>query len=118
MENQHKEEFEKIKSAFSKVKNDMNQLLNYTNKLQKENQDQNQMIFELRDELLRLKNNKENNNQEECPKRKIIANIESKKFHYDNCPYGRNIKLDNRMEFENIEKAIKSGYQECSCIRE
>jgi hypothetical protein len=113
-------EFKKISDSFGRVKYDMNKVYNVIIELQNKVEEQqstikvlNSQVEELRINGVNKVNEKDNGNEN-----LIVGNIESRKFHYSNCPYAKNIKSDNKLIFDDIEQAVKAGYNECSCIRD
>ncbi|WP_258359433.1 thermonuclease family protein [Moorella sulfitireducens] len=48
---------------------------------------------------------------------KYIGNSSSKKFHYPDCQWAKEISPKNRVEFNSREEAIKAGYQPCKECR-
>ncbi len=105
-ENMIKRELRKISRSFNKVKIDMNEIM------------RNQESYKTQIKGLMDKINKLEKKNKKKSKEIIVGNIESKKFHINTCPFAKNIKSDNKVIFKNIERAVKSGYHECSCIRE
>lgn len=108
-------EFRKISGSFGKVRLDMNKMYSLVSETIRKQEELQEEIKYLKAELALFKIDK---NSSKTNEEIIVGNIESKKFHYSSCPFAKNIKTDNKMTFENIEKAVKAGYTECSCIRE
>lgn len=48
---------------------------------------------------------------------KYIGNSKSKKFHYPDCRWAKEISPKNRVEFNSREEAINAGYQPCKVCR-
>jgi len=114
MTNRINDEFEKIRLAFLRVKHDLDFLKSENSKLKEE-------IFYLKNKVDSNKENISINSQKieiEKEDEQIIGNLDSRKFHYHNCPFAKKISEDNKVEFLNIEDAVKKGFNECVCIRE
>ena len=107
-------EFKKISSGFKRVKVDIGKIFNLLAQNSKKIEKLEREIRILREQVIL-------NSQvlvENAENKKIVGNKDSKKFHYDVCPFAKRIKSANLVGFNDIEDAVKHGFNECSCIRE
>lgn len=111
-------EVPKISSAFRRVKDDIGKIFNLIAENARKSRENEIKIIHLQKDLEILKAKLQSVEDIKCEQRYIIGNSDSKKFHYNNCPYAKNMKDDHKIFFDNIETAVKNGYEECSCIRE
>lgn len=112
-------EFKKISDSFGRVKYDMNKIYNVIIELQNKVEEQEGTIKVLNTQVEEMRlNSIMKNNKDNCSEHVVVGNIDSKRFHYNNCPYAKNIKPENKIVFDDIEQAVKAGYNECSCIRD
>ena len=111
-----KREYRKISDAFDRVKKDIISIKRDANSNKKEILELKKQVNELK--LLVAENKTKIIEKEVGKRREIIGNIDSKKYHYDDCPFGKKIKEDNKIVFSSIEEAVKKGYDECMCINE
>ncbi len=112
-------EFVKIYEAFVRVKSDMSKLFIFTDRNKEDIKLLKEKMLVLEQELRLVRGKeayKELKNYSEKENNEYIGNLESKKLHYSNCPFAKNIKPTNRVHFVKIEEGIKEGYNTCSCI--
>lgn len=105
-------EFELVKAAFDKVKEDNLYLLERIDALEKANKEVVRLV------LLNKTNIAENGAKinPEGKEKTFIGNLTSKKVHYFDCGFARKIKEDNRAYFEDVKNAEKEGFDGCFCI--
>lgn len=117
-----KREYAKISFAFKRVKEDILSIKKYIERNEREIErlhENNEKLILIVNELKNsIKNLTGIETKVISEKREIIGNIDSKKFHYDDCPFGKKIKKENRIVFKNIDDALKHGFDECVCINE
>jgi hypothetical protein len=106
-----KQEFGKIKLAFSKMKNEIAHksfiLHQEQMKLQKEVDFLKVQIEELKTKL----------EIAQLQKEKYIANTKTKKVHAENCPHAKKIDFNHKMIFTSLQKAQHAEYELCSCLK-
>lgn len=130
MDKKIKEEFNKIKKAFSLNKKDIIELdkkVEIINKQQQNKENQNNLnlnqnieIEKLRDEIKFLKkviySMQTNTEVDINEKKEIIGNKITLKYHLSSCPFTKKITQENMVIFSNIKDAKKKGYTPCNCI--
>lgn len=47
----------------------------------------------------------------------FIASKSGKKFHYENCPFAKNIMPKSKKIFKSKTAALNSGYKACDCVK-
>lgn len=107
-------EFKKISSGFKRVKEDIGKIFNLLAQNSKKIETLEREIKLLREQVVLNSQVIIENNEN----KRVVGNKDSKKFHYDNCPFAKRIKQTNLVGFNDIEDAVKHGFDECSCIRE
>ena len=110
-------EFKKISEAFMRVKEDVGKSFNLIAQNSKTIEKLEREILLLREQVI-LNSKVILENAENTEKKKIVGNKDSKKYHYDICPFAKRIKKSNLKKFRSQNEAKKQGYVECSCIKE
>ncbi len=113
-------EFEKVRQSFGKVKEDINYLNSNIEQIKAQKADRmttDQIFLEmakLRNIIieLSLKDTKE----AKCETMGIVGNTDSKKVHYENCPFAKRITKEHKTSFESVQDALNHKYSKCSCI--
>jgi len=122
-------ELKKISDAFIRVKNDINSIKTYMNKVYLKNQNQDNDILKLQrqvemltKEIISIKNTtvKKNPNATIINGEEVIVigNNDSMMAHRSACPYGQKVTKEHRISLDNIEDAVKKGYKLCACLKE
>ncbi len=106
-----------------KKNNEIDILRNYIREILKAQKEDRIEIEKLKRYIIANKNKIENNETyiksnmiNKNDNRKILANINSGKVHYSNCPYLKNTKVENLKEYSDVKSALKDGYKKCQCI--
>ena len=127
-------EFENIKTAFKRVKEDNLFLLQRIEQLEQQVKSQRREFFETF-ELVREKMDLEEahrmmQNMTSAPAKtkkvattqkittKFRGNSNSKLLHTMTCPYGKKISDDNTAFFKSKDDAYSKGYTPCNCLKE
>ena len=71
-------------------------------------------IIYLNDQVEALKKEKCSNCSDECNTH--VGAKKSKKVHTSNCPFAKNIKPENKINFQSLDHAFNQGFNSCSCI--
>ena len=46
----------------------------------------------------------------------LVASKKGEKVHIEVCPFAKNIKQENKVEFEEKNFALEEGYKACACV--
>lgn len=115
--------FEKnVQASFRMVKNDMTAAkeslaaLETTNgKLKETVQELRTNQYVLHQKILALQ--KDAREQPKEDRKVFVAQRDGKKFHAENCPYGKNIKPRNKLTYNTPTVAMNDGLQPCTCVQ-
>lgn len=110
-------EFNKISSAFERVKEDVIVLKREVLHVKNENKS-------VREKLSRVSNRKPKIKTITKTiikrigkiKHKIVGNSKTKKVHYSVCAHAKKLNEKSAVKFKTIKDALKQGYNRCSCI--
>ena len=116
-------EFNKISSAFERVKEDVVSLKREVSQVKSENKS-------LKEKLINVSNRKPKVRTKiktvtktivrivktGISKHKIVGNPKTKKIHYSTCTHARKLNKKNSVQFKTVRDALKKGYNRCHCI--
>ena len=112
-------EFNKISSAFERVKEDVVSLKREVSQVKSENKS-------LKEKLTKVSNRKPKVKtvtktivrivKTGISKHKIVGNPKTKKIHYSTCAHARKLNKKNSVQFKTVRDALKKGYNRCHCI--
>lgn len=115
--NSVRKELEKIRIAFTKVKNDMETFRGALITIEKNSGFSEKEEQFLLNTIAQLEARVEKLEGKESEELSIFGNTDSMKLHVSNCPYGKKVNQENRAPFETIDEGVKKGYSLCSCLK-
>ena len=109
-------EFENIRIAFMKAKEDIDHLKSMLFESVEEEAKQQEQIEFLAQEVDKLKTELYLS-QAPVTEKHVIGNIMTRKAHLEDCPFGKKIKNDKKVDFESIQSAHVQGFEDCVCVK-
>jgi len=119
LENKHfdnKEKIEKIKNGKGKFYKSITKVKKRAKKKTKKRAKQKVKIKIIRIKSVARKAKKPAKKVRHHHKHKFVAAIDSKKFHYTNCVFAKNIHPKKRVYFASKTTALNRGLKPCGCV--
>ena len=91
-----------VTNSFALVKADMNNIKDW--------------IFYLNEQIEVLKKENSSLKVKSSEEPEHIAAKRSKKVHTTKCPFAKNIKPENKIDFASLEHAFDQGFSGCQCV--
>lgn len=114
------QEFDKIRTGFVKVKEDINYLNLNIEKVKTQKADRvttDHILMELNKlRQIIIEMSLKETKVEVGEKLNVIGNLDSKKVHYSNCPFAKRITIEHRTSFDSVADALNHKYNKCSCV--